>query len=68
MFVSSWLQDVEARIQSVNYMYYLITCRQLYKNLTIFYMPIWIAAEVKPDKEHAGATLEIPSEDILKAV
>lgn len=25
-----------------------------------------ITAEVKPDKEHAGATLEIPSEEILK--
>ncbi|XP_062144695.1 mitochondrial zinc maintenance protein 1, mitochondrial [Alnus glutinosa] len=24
--------------------------------------------QVKPDKEHAGATLEIPSEDILKPV
>lgn len=25
-----------------------------------------VTAEVKPDKEHAGATLEIPSEEILK--
>jgi hypothetical protein len=31
-------------------------------------MPIWIAAEMKPGKEHAGATLEIPSEDNLKTV
>jgi hypothetical protein len=59
---------VVGRILSVNCMYYIITCRRLYKNLTFFYMPIWIAAELKPDKKHAGATLEIPSEDILKTV
>lgn len=25
-----------------------------------------VTAEVKPEKEHAGATLEVPSEEILK--
>lgn len=40
----------------------------LFKDLTFSFMPVWIDAEVKPSKEHAGATLEIPSEDVLKHV
>lgn len=36
-------------------------------SITFIYVGVkTITAEVKPDKEHAGATLEIPSEEILK--
>lgn len=40
--------------------YFLFTSRGV---TNFMLMPI--AAEVKPSKEHAGATLEVPSEEIL---
>lgn len=42
---------------------FLILINKVYESQTLF---LGIAAEMKPSKDHAGATLEVPSEELLR--